>query len=105
MSDRIEQLTRELMARGFEPEWPVTGCLLLEGVEVPHSVVDDALRYGEGIGSTAAICLAYVEAYQEESAELCGHCNGSGEGLHEFARCIDCRGSGELPKRPVSGQC
>lgn len=30
---------------------------------------------------------------------ICGQCNGSGEGRHEFSICWKCRGWGELKER------
>lgn len=30
----------------------------------------------------------------DEEPGLCGHCNGSGEGMHDGSRCTVCRGSG-----------
>lgn len=35
-----------------------------------------------------------LEETDEEPDLICGHCNGSGEGQHEFTRCPICRGSG-----------
>jgi len=29
--------------------------------------------------------------------EMCGHCNGRGEGMHEGTTCLYCHGKGELP--------
>ena len=33
-------------------------------------------------------------ASEDREPELCGHCNGSGEGMHPGTRCQWCKGSG-----------
>lgn len=40
---------------------------------------------------------APCKACDGEGTLLCGNCNGSGEGLHEFTRCTTCKGSGAVP--------
>lgn len=35
---------------------------------------------------------------EQEEDELCGNCNGSGEGMYEGTRCYVCKGSGCAPK-------
>lgn len=42
--------------------------------------------------------IDYTASYnpdeEEDSDKICGHCNGSGEGLYEGRSCIICKGSG-----------
>ena len=33
----------------------------------------------------------------DDSSVICGHCNGSGEGMADGTRCSICRGCGEVP--------
>jgi hypothetical protein len=36
---------------------------------------------------------------EEEEDEICGSCNGSGEGRYDGSTCYSCKGSGEVGKR------
>ena len=35
-----------------------------------------------------------VDCFSETGSELCGRCNGSGEGYADGTKCIKCKGSG-----------
>ena len=40
----------------------------------------------------------YGEEQEEDEDEICGSCNGSGEGRYEGTRCQSCKGSGVVNK-------
>lgn len=49
-------------------------------------------------GDNASMCpeCRSMDNFDEIEPEICGNCNGSGEGYVEFSRCTKCKGKGVL---------
>ena len=104
LSTALKQYSRWVAARNYLATHGISRRFLAgvgdaEGEELSECVVCQELFAHDLMEQTqiGPVCNDCFEDNQEDPG-LCGHCSGSGEGMHDGSRCMYCRGSGSAER-------